>query len=129
MRGMRLIIGLFVAGVAVSSVNACSRNSGYAAGDVVPSNMIGVHVQNDNFLDVDVFAISEGLATRLGTVTGTSSQNFVIDPSLAAQDLRIVATPIGGNGRASTGSLTVGPGQTIDFHVGSTLRNSSVIIR
>jgi hypothetical protein len=40
-----------------------------------------------------------------------------------------VATPIGGNGRASTGQVQAGPGQTIEFRVGSTLTNSSVLIR
>ncbi|HEY5062737.1 MAG TPA: hypothetical protein VII52_14450 [Gemmatimonadaceae bacterium] len=100
-----------------------------AAGDVVPASAIGVHVQNDNFLDVDVYAISEGLPTRLGTVTGNSSGNFVIDGSLASQDLRIVATPIGGNGRASSGTVVASPGQTIDFRIGSILRNSTVSVR
>jgi hypothetical protein len=130
MRGTRLMVGLLAAAATLGSATACSRSSEYeAAGDIAPANKIAVHVQNDNFLDVDVYAVSEGIATRLGTVTGNGSRTFVIDPSLAAQDLRIVATPIGGNGRASTGSIVVGPGQTVDFRVGSTLRNSSVIIR
>jgi hypothetical protein len=129
MRGLRLMVGLLAIGATLGSASACSRNQFEAAGDVAPANMIGVHVQNDNFLDVDVYAVSEGLSTRLGSVTGNSSHMFAIDASLAAQDLRIVATPIGGNGRASTGSINVSPGQTIEFRVGSTLRNSSVVIR
>jgi hypothetical protein len=127
---MRFIIGVFAVGAALGSVSACSRSNNMmaAAGDVVPANAIGVHVQNDNFLDVDVYVVSEGLPTRLGTVTGNSSANFVIDGSLASQDLRIVATPIGGNGRASSGPVVASPGQTIDFRVGSMLRNSTVSI-
>ena len=128
MRTMRLVIGVFTVGVALSSVSGCSRNSMAAAGDVSPANTIGVHVQNNNFLDVDVYAISEGLPTRLGTVTGNSSATFVLDGSLASQDLRIVATPIGGNGRASSGPIVASPGQTIDFQIGSMLRNSTVSI-
>jgi len=43
--------------------------------------------------------------------------------------LRIVATPMGGNGRASSGEVIVSPGQTIEFKIGSILRNSSVSVR
>jgi hypothetical protein len=107
---------------------ACSR-ANEAAGEVAPARAIGLRVRNDNFLDMDVYVVSDALATRLGTVTGNSSRNFVLDASLATQDLRIVATPIGGNGRASTGLVTVAPGQTIDFTIGSVLRNSTVTIR
>ena len=86
-------------------------------------------VTNQNFLDMAQDAVSDGLATRLGTVNGNNSRIFTLNPSLAVRDLRIVATPIGGNGQASTGEVIVSPGQTIEFRIGSTLRNSSVSIR
>jgi hypothetical protein len=73
--------------------------------------------------------VSQGLATRVGTVTGNSSRTFTLHPSLASQDLRIVATPIGGNGRASSGNVQAGAGQTIEFTIGSTLNHSTVIIK
>ena len=128
MRRKYLLVGLFAAASTVSTVGACSR-ANEAGGEIAPASAIGLHVRNDNFLDMDVYAVSDGLATRLGTVTGNSSRNFVLDASIANQDLRIVATPIGGNGRASTGSIAVAPGQTIDFTIGSILRNSNVFIR
>src|SRR5207245_1646112 len=118
MRTSRLLVGLFAAGTALSSLSACSR-ANQAAGEVAPASAIGLQVKNENFLDMDVYAVSQGLATRVGTVTGNSSRTFVLDQSVAAQDLRIVATPIGGNGRASSGTVTVSPGQTIQFTIGS----------
>ena len=127
----RLAMGVFscaaIAGASVGAVS-CSR-TGEAAGEVAPAGGVGLRVRNNNFLDMDVYAVSAGLATRLGTVSGSSTRNFVLDPTLATQDLRIVATPIGGNGRASTGQVLVSPGQTIDFTIGSILRNSTVYIR
>jgi hypothetical protein len=129
MLGSRLLIGLLAASAALSTATACSRPN-EAAGEVLPATSIGLTVTNQNFLDMDVYAVSDGLATRLGTVTGNAKRNFVLHPSLAAAgDLRIVATPIGGNGRASTGNVNVSPGQTIDFRIGSILRNSTVSIR
>jgi len=128
MRGKRVLIGLIAATATLPVASACSHTQ-EAGGEVAPATAVGLHVKNENFLDMDVYAVSDGLATRLGTVTGNGSRNFVLDATLAVQDFRIVATPIGGNGRASTGSVSVSPGQTIDFTIGSTLRNSRVFIR
>ena len=127
MRGTRLLTGL-LAFAAALPVSGCSRTY-EAAGDVAPSNIITVRVTNDNLLDMDVSAVAEGFATRLGTVSGAGTRTFVLNASLAAQDFRVVATPIGGTGRASSGTLLVSPGQMVDFRIGSMLRNSSVIIR
>ena len=129
MRRLRILVGILAFGLAVPMASACAH-AAQASGDVAPVTAIGLRVRNDNFLDMDVYAVSAGLATRLGTVTGNSRRNFVLDASMAdGEDFRIVATPVGGNGRATTGNLAVSPGQLIDFTVGSTLRNSSVIIR
>ena len=128
MRSHRLAIAFLAAFAAASAASSCAH-TGQAAGDLAPATAIGLSVTNQNFLDMDVYAVSDGLATRLGTVNGNNSRVFTLNPSLAVRDLRIVATPIGGNGQASTGEVIVSPGQTIEFRIGSTLRNSSVSIR
>jgi hypothetical protein len=130
MRGKQLIIGLFsvVSMGAVLSTAGCSRNN-ELGGEIAPANAVVVHVNNQNFLDMDVYAVSAGLATRIGTVSGNSSRDFVVDAGMTNQDFRIVASPIGGNGRASTGTISVGAGQTVDFTIGSIMRNSTVFIR
>jgi hypothetical protein len=128
MRGKQLLIGLFSVGAVLGSATACSRTN-EMGGEVAPASAIGVSVRNENFLDVDVYAVSDGLTTRLGTVTGNSRGMFALDPSYATRDLAIVATPIGGSGRASSGKVLVSAGQTIDFTVGSTLSNSRVVVR
>ncbi len=128
MKGKTVLISLLAASAGLSTMTGCSRNN-QAAGDVAPASSIGLVVTNQNFWDMDVYAVSEGLATRVGTVTGNTTRRFVLNPTLAAQDLRIVGTPIGGNGRASSGNLAVSPGQTINFTIGSNLRNSTVTIR
>lgn len=89
-----------------------------------------VHVVNNNFSDMDIYVVSEGLATRMGTVSGNSSDTFTLDPSFSRiSQLQIVGAPIGGNGRAGTGPLTVGPGQTVEFTIGPVLSQSTVTIR
>lgn len=115
--------------VALAGAAACRSASPYDVGDAQPGNITLV-VRNNNFNDVDVYAVSSGLATRLGTVTGNSSATFSLNPTLASPtDFRIVATPIGGNGRASTGPINVSAGQTIEFTVGPVLSQSTVSVR
>ena len=128
MRARDFVVGLSLALVTGITASACARTN-EAAGTVVPANVVGLRVQNNNFLDVDVYAVSQGVPTRLGTVTGNSTRDFVVDGSLVTQDFRVIATPIGARGQASTGAIIVSPGQTIEFTVGSTLRNSTVSIR
>ena len=128
MRGKQILIGLFSVGALCSTATACAR-SNELGGDSAPENGIGVTVKNNNFLDMDVYAIADGFPSRLGTVTGNSSRSFVIDRSFGTQDLRIVATPIGGNGRAGTGAVLASAGRTIVFTIGSTLSNSTVSVR
>jgi hypothetical protein len=128
MRGKHLVYGLFAMAAVMPAATACSHN-GEAPGDIAPADRIFVHAKNNNFYDMDLYAVADGLATRIGTVAGNAEQNFVVSSSLAVQDFRIVASPIGGWGRASTGTLNVAPGQTVDFTIGSTLRNSTVFIR
>lgn len=114
----------------VGSACAHGRNAFRPADGAAANGSVTLAVNNNNFADVDVYVVSEGLATRLGTVTGNSKDTFRLDPSFfPAGDLRIVATPIGGNGRASSGPLNVAGGQTIVFNIAPVLRQSSASIR
>ena len=123
------LAGLALAGVCVVGCGRSARTYQTSAGAVAAEGAITVRVQNENFADMNVYVVSEGLATRLGTVTGLTSSTFTLDPSFApSSELRIVATPIGGNGRASSGALVVQPGQTIDFRIASILRQSSASV-
>ncbi len=129
MQGMRILVAACASAMLLGTANACARPSETAAGEVVPVNSAALQLRNDDFLDLDVFAVTDGMATRLGTVTGNASDTFVLDPSMMNTDLQIVATPIGGNGRASTGKIIVAPGEIIEFRVGYGLKNNTVYIR
>jgi hypothetical protein len=122
------IAALALAGCLVSAISPACRSAGPY--DVAQqSNTATLIVQNQNFNDVDVYALAGGLATRIGTVTGNSAGRFGLSEALYnSPDFRIVATPIGGNGRASTGPISVSPGQTVEFTVAPVLRMSSVMV-
>ncbi len=90
---------------------------------------IPVQVRNENYLDVNVFVVVNGLSRRLGTVNGNTTQKFNVPWNFAnGQPITITATPIGGSGSASSGALQVGMGQMIDFRVASLLRQSTASV-
>jgi hypothetical protein len=104
---------------------ACSRNKGPETEPEPRPDPIPVHVKNENFLDMNIFVVTSGISRRLGTVSGNASGDFLINWSVAnGQTVTITASPIGGRGGATSGALSVGIGQVIDFKIGSTLRQS-----
>jgi hypothetical protein len=120
---------LALVGALLSTGSACFH-SGTPFDQADPqAHSVGVVVKNNNFYDMDVYAVGDGVASRIGSVSGLSSARFSVDESFfSASDVRIVATPIGGNGRASTGPLNVRPGETIYFNVNTNLRTSTMSI-
>ena len=118
-----LLLALSIGLVAPLSV-ACRSSNAYDVNNAEPDRVL-LTVKNDNFLEADIYAVSNGLATRIGAVSGLSTKEFALNSTLyTATDFRIVAAPIGGNGRASSGSLPVHAGQTIEFTIGNRLAAS-----
>jgi len=107
------------------------ERTGTAGGEVASAgNAVELRVVNDNYSDVDVYAFRNGVRTRIGSVSGNSSQSFNLNPSLfPTNDVAIVAVPIGGFGAASSGRLSVSPGDQIEFRIMPVLNQSSATIR
>lgn len=90
---------------------------------------ITVSVRNENFLDMNVAVVANGVSRRLGSVSGNGTATFTVNWNVANGNLiAITATPIGGRGQASTGQVSVNPGQVIEFRVASVLRQSAVSV-
>ncbi len=109
----------------------CGRNAGLEPGAIQPvAGAVAVHVVNNALNDVDVYAVSQGVARRVGTVMSAGSGDFVLDPSyFPTGQLRLIAAPIAGYGRASSGLLNISAGQTIEFDIAPHLPDSSAIVR
>jgi hypothetical protein len=120
----------FVAvGFALMTFAACSKKHVDTGEDYRP-DPIPVHVRNENFLDMNVFVVVSGVSRRLGMVTGNGAGDFKINWSVAyGQPIVLRAVPIGGNGSITSPALSVGEGQEIEFKIGSTLRQSTAIVR
>jgi hypothetical protein len=134
---MVLRIGRFAV-VAVSaavllSAGACSSldRTGQAGGEIAPTTRAAtVRVVNDNFHDVDVYVVRDGSSTRIGSVIGNSSGTFRLDRSLfPTNDVSLAAVPVGGFGRASSGRVTIYPGDEIEFRITPVIDQSHAVVR
>ena len=118
----KFALALVLAGPA--ALSACRSSNAYDIANRQSTDATLI-VENQNFYDVDVYALSSGLPTRIGTVSGNTSLSFALRSTVfTATDFRLVATPIGGNGRASSGLLSVAPGQTVKFTIAPVLNQS-----
>jgi len=94
----------------------------------VPEGEIALSVTNHNYLDVVIYVLHDGVQTRVGTVTGSSSAMFYLPGRLLGQgrEIRLLGDAIGNNAYASTDILVVQQGQYIEWTLETDLRRSSV---
>ncbi|HEY4130715.1 MAG TPA: hypothetical protein VGM50_08855 [Gemmatimonadaceae bacterium] len=121
---------LRVATLCLIATAACSHNKSGTEEDLTPRpDPIPVHVRNENFLDMNVYALTGGVQHRLGTVTGNGEGDFTVAwDSQVSSGVALVAIPIGGSGRYTTQALNVGEGQMVVFRIAPLLRQSTVVV-
>jgi hypothetical protein len=113
---MRMLYTLSTSLVLVAS-GAC-RSGRPLTSEEQQSQQVRVLVENHNYADMAVWAVGDGVSSRIGTVNGNSTGRFALNPSLySASSFRVDATPIGGFGRASSGILSVLRGQVVVFTI------------
>jgi hypothetical protein len=95
---------------------ACHRG---AIAPVNPQAEVAVTVDNQNFLDMNVFIIRGGQRIRLGTVPGLTSRILMVRPELIGYgaELRFELHPIGGRSNPVTETITVRPGDVIHLTI------------
>jgi hypothetical protein len=127
----RRVVGALLALSAFGCAHRGATATASSASQAQQQGTVAVQVHNQNTLDVDVFAVqSSGVRTRLGTVTSFSTKSFSLGPSVfGTGNVRIVADAIGSSGSATSGALSVFAGQTIDFTVMPSLRQSYATVR
>ena len=122
-----MLATLLVAAPACFVFNRGSKAAPSPAIDV-PEGEIALSVTNHNYLDVVVYVLHDGLQTRVGTVTGSSSTVFFVPARLLGlgRELRLYGRAIGSDDYARTEMLLIQPGQYIEWTLETQLRRSSV---
>jgi hypothetical protein len=119
--------------LALLSVLGCSTmdRTASAGGEVVAaSDAVSVLVTNNNYNDVNVYAVRGGERIRLGTVTGNNSASFTLDRSIyGVNDVSLIAVPIGGFGSARSPRMSLSAGDSVEFRIMPVLDQSSVFVR
>jgi hypothetical protein len=116
--------------VAIATLAGCA-SGGTAPGTARESGPRPVVVvRNDNWLDVNVYAVRGSSRFRLGTVRGNGTATLPLPPTLTgdAGGIRLLVDPIGSRGSYLTESIAVGPDQWVSFTVASTLALSSYAV-
>jgi hypothetical protein len=95
---------------------ACHRG---AVAPIDPRAEVAVTVENQNFLDMNVFLIRGGQRIRLGTVPGLSSRILMVRPDLIGYgtELQFEVHPIGGRSNPISETITVHPGDVIHLTI------------
>ena len=90
-----------------------------AVGSVNPQAEVAVSVNNQNFLDMDVFIVRSGQRIRLGMVPGLSSRLLMVRPELIGygQDVQFEVHPIGGRSDPLTETISVRPGDVVQLTI------------
>jgi len=127
---VRRLRRLSVASIALV-LGACAGRAASPFAGRGPDEGIRVEVRNDNYLDVTVYAMPDGVSYRLGDVTGSTSATLEIPPSLVhgAMGVRLLVSPIGAREAYLSEPISAGPGDTIMLRVASVLRMSSWSVR
>src|SRR2546426_12138722 len=91
---------------------ACHRG---AVAPINPQAEVAVSVDNQNFLDMNVFLIRGGQRIRLGTVPGLTSRTLMVRPELVGYgtELQFELHPIGGRSNPVTQTIPVRPAAAI----------------
>ena len=130
-RTLRLPATLAVLLVAAPACFIFNRENQVAAASPainVPEGEIALSVTNHNYLDVVIYVLHDGVQTRVGMVTGSSSTVFFLPGRLLGQgrEIQLYGDAIGSDAFARTDILVVQRGQYIEWTLETDLRRSSV---
>jgi len=119
---------LFLAAPACFIFNRENKAAASSPEIKVPEGEIALSVTNHNFLDVVIYVLHDGVQTRVGMVTGSSSTVFFLPARLLGQgrEIQLFGDAIGNDTYARTDILVVQAGQYIEWTLETDLRRSSV---
>lgn len=89
-----------------------------------------VKIENDNWLDVHVYAVRDGEPFSLGFVTGPGQAEFKMPwmATVPGAQVQILVLPIGGNEDYLSEPLVVNPGDVLQLNVQNILPLSTVTV-
>lgn len=108
--------------VGCAPVSQAAEQNGFSGEDVAT-----VVVRNDNWLDMNVYAVRGNMKVRLGTVTALSEARLKLPRNLLAggSDVYLLADPIGSSEKYATQRLMIPLGSRVDLRLANNIAMSS----
>ena len=109
---------------------AACRHRRAASGEVAEETEWSLTVKNHHWLDVTIYVMYDSQRQRVGTVTATQVQTFILPAYLIAPGrvVRLEANPIGATRNVTTESLSIRGGQHVEWTLETALDRSSVSV-
>ena len=88
-------------------------------------------LNNRHWLDMNIFVLHDGQASRVGMVTASSSQSLMLSARMLGQAgaIRVIAEAIGEPDSYTTDLLVVQPGQIVELNLESQLAGSNYSVQ
>jgi len=89
-----------------------------------------LEVQNNNWLDVHLYMVRDGMLTSVGFMNGPGKAEFDLPSpaTVAGADVQLLVLPIGGTTSYLSPTLVISPGDVVDLSIENNLALSSVTI-
>jgi hypothetical protein len=114
--------------IAVSGLAAgCASVSQSAHSDGTAASRTTLVVENNNWADMAVYLVQNGMRARIGTAPSFGRSNFVLPDALigAGGRIRILADPIGSSQGYLSDDILVGRGQQVRLRLENNVALSS----
>jgi hypothetical protein len=104
-----------------ATTEAAPRQQGADKADSSYSSTVKVEIDNQNYSDMSIYLISDGLRVRVGSAPGLSKTTLALPAGSRRANwrVRLLADPIGGSAAIRTPTLLVAPGQKVYWTIGS----------
>ena len=119
-----------VLGLVCLTLTASSCAGRRAVPDRATPSTWSLAVENHHWLDVEVYVMHGGQTTRVGLVTATTTQNFVLPAHLLGPggDVQLAAHAVGSGERIESELITISGGQLVEWTLERALRHGSVSV-
>ena len=119
-----------VLGLACLTLTASSCAPHRAVSDRATPPTWSLAVENHHWLDVEVYVMHGGQTTRVGLVTATMTQNFVLPTDLLVQagGIQLAAHAIGGGQDLRSEVITLSGGERVEWTIERSLLHGSLSV-
>ncbi len=96
----------------------------------LPTSPTSLRIENQNWLDVNIYVVHDGQRSRLGAATAARTTDMAIPPNLLGQlgAIRLVADPVGSSQTITSPTVVVKPGTRLVWTLATDLTRSSLAI-